>query len=84
MDGEQPIAVLEQLLADKGEQLLRTAILLAGSRSPLQKALYEVAAKIPGVTVAGQYTDSLGRPGRPCTSACGRWSLILTPVRSWR
>jgi len=41
-DGEQPIAVLEQLLTDKGEQLLRTAILLAGSRSdgedPLQNA----------------------------------------------
>ncbi len=46
MDGEQPIAVLEQLLADKGEQLLRTAILLAGSQSDgedlLQAALERV------------------------------------------
>ena len=45
-DGEQPIAVLEQLLTDKGEQLLRTAILLAGSRSDgedlLQNALERV------------------------------------------
>jgi hypothetical protein len=32
MDGEQSIAVLERLLADKGEDLLRTAILLTGSR----------------------------------------------------
>jgi len=43
MDGEQSIAVLEGLLADKGEYLLRTAILLAGSRSDgedlLQSAL---------------------------------------------
>lgn len=31
--------------------------------TPLAQALYEVAAKIPGVTVAGQYTDSLGRTG---------------------
>jgi DNA-directed RNA polymerase specialized sigma24 family protein len=46
MDGAQPIAVLEQLLADKGEHLLRTAILLAGSRSDgedlLQNALERV------------------------------------------
>jgi RNA polymerase sigma-70 factor (sigma-E family) len=46
MDGEQPIAVLEQLLTDKGEHLLRTAILLAGSQSDgedlLQNALERV------------------------------------------
>ena len=28
-------------------------------------------------------TRSAG-PGRPCTLACGRWSLTLTPARSWR
>jgi RNA polymerase sigma-70 factor (sigma-E family) len=46
MDGEQSIAVLEELLADKGENLLRTAILLAGSRAEgedlLQAALERV------------------------------------------
>jgi RNA polymerase sigma-70 factor (sigma-E family) len=46
MDGEQSIAVLEALLADKGEHLLRTAILLAGSRAEgedlLQAALERV------------------------------------------
>lgn len=46
MDGEQPIAVLEQLLTDKGEHLLRTAILLAGSQPDgedlLQTALERV------------------------------------------
>jgi hypothetical protein len=31
--------------------------------SAMQKALYEVLEKIPGVTVAGTYTDSLGRTG---------------------
>jgi RNA polymerase sigma-70 factor (sigma-E family) len=33
MDGEQPVAVLEELLAVKGEHLLRTAVLLAGSHA---------------------------------------------------
>jgi RNA polymerase sigma-70 factor (sigma-E family) len=46
MDGEQSIAVLEQLLAEKGEHLLRTAILLTGSRADgedlLQSALERV------------------------------------------
>jgi RNA polymerase sigma-70 factor (sigma-E family) len=46
MDGEQPIAVLEQLLTDKGDHLLRTAILLAGSQPDgedlLQSALERV------------------------------------------
>lgn len=46
MDGEQSIVALEGLLADKGEYLLRTAILLAGSRSDgedlLQSALERV------------------------------------------
>jgi len=46
MDSEQSIAVLEALIADKGEDLLRTAILLAGSRAEgedlLQAALERV------------------------------------------
>ena len=46
MDGEQPVAVLEQLLVDKGGQLLHTATLLAGSRAEgedlLQSALERV------------------------------------------
>lgn len=46
MDGEQSIAVLEALLAEKGESLLRTAIVLAGSRAEgedlLQAALERV------------------------------------------
>ena len=51
MDGEQSIAVLERLLADKGENLLRTAILLAGSRAEgedlLQAALERVIKSPP-------------------------------------
>ena len=46
MDSEQSIAVLEALIADKGADLLRTAILLAGSRAEgedlLQAALERV------------------------------------------
>jgi RNA polymerase sigma-70 factor (sigma-E family) len=46
MDGEQPVAVLEELLAAKGEHLLRTAVLLAGSHADgedlLQAALERV------------------------------------------
>ena len=46
MDGEQPVSVLEDLLAAKGEHLLRTAVLLAGSHEEgedlLQAALERV------------------------------------------
>lgn len=46
MDSEQPVAVLEDLLAVKGEYLLRTAVLLAGSHADgedlLQAALERV------------------------------------------
>jgi DNA-directed RNA polymerase specialized sigma24 family protein len=46
MDDGQPVAVLEELLAAKGEQLLRTAVLLAGSHADgedlLQAALERV------------------------------------------
>jgi hypothetical protein len=45
--------------------------------APLQKALYEVAAKIPGVTVAGQYTDSLGRTGTALH--IGMWTMVVDP-----
>jgi hypothetical protein len=39
--------------------------LLSGTPAPpaLREALYKVAATIPGVTVKGSYTDSLGRTG---------------------
>lgn len=46
MDDGQPVAVLEELLAAKGEQLLRTAVLLSGSHADgedlLQAALERV------------------------------------------
>ena len=45
--------------------------------APLQKALYEVAAKIPGVTVEGQYTDSLGRTGTALH--IGLWTMVVDP-----
>ena len=45
--------------------------------APLRKALYEVAAKIPGVTVAGQYTDSLGRTGTALH--IGMWTMVVDP-----
>ncbi len=44
---------------------------------PLQKALYDVAAKIPGVTVEGQYTDSLGRTGTALH--IGMWTMVVDP-----
>ena len=39
--------------------------MLSGTPAPpaLREALYKVAATIPGVTVKGSYTDSLGRTG---------------------
>jgi len=43
----------------------------------LRKALYEVAAKIPGVTVDGQYTDSLGRTGTALH--IGMWTMVVDP-----
>jgi hypothetical protein len=43
----------------------------------LQKALYVVAAKIPGVTVDGQYTDSLGRTGTALH--IGLWTMVVDP-----
>jgi hypothetical protein len=41
----------------------------------LQKALYEVAAEIPGVTVEGTYTDSLGRTGT--VLHIGLWTMAI-------
>jgi len=41
----------------------------------LRTALYEVAAKIPGVTVAGSYTDSLGRTGTALH--IGLWTMVV-------
>jgi RNA polymerase sigma-70 factor (sigma-E family) len=63
MDGEQSIAVLERLLADKGEYLLRTAILLTGSRSDgedlLQSALERVIQR--GRAISGDPEGYLRR-----------------------
>src|SRR6202453_5518287 len=46
MDGEQPVDVLEELLAVKGRHLLRTAVMLAGGQEDgedlLQAALERV------------------------------------------
>ena len=44
-------------------------------RPALRKALYEVSAKIPGVTVAGKYTDSLGRTGTALR--IGIWTMAV-------
>jgi hypothetical protein len=41
----------------------------------MQKALYEVMEKIPGVTVAGTYTDSLGRTGTALR--LGSWTVVV-------
>jgi hypothetical protein len=41
----------------------------------LRQALYEVSAEIPGVTVAGTYTDSLGRTGTALH--IGLWTMVV-------
>jgi hypothetical protein len=41
----------------------------------LRRALYEVSAKIPGVTVEGTYTDSLGRTGT--VLHVGMWTMVV-------
>jgi hypothetical protein len=41
----------------------------------LRKALYEVSAKIPGVSVEGTYTDSLGRTGT--VLHVGMWTMVV-------
>ena len=58
------------------------ALLLANDPvSPAMRgALFEVMEKIPGVTVAGQYTDSLGRTGTALTlndSAYLDWTVVI-------
>lgn len=50
-------------------------LLTSGPVSPaLRKALYEVSAEIPGVTVTGKYTDSLGRTGTALH--IGLWTMV--------
>jgi hypothetical protein len=44
-----PVVVLEELLAARGEHLLRTAVLLAGSRADFR----EVYQPAPKVSVSG-------------------------------
>jgi hypothetical protein len=41
----------------------------------LRKALYQVCAEIPGITVDGKYTDSLGRTGT--VLHVGSWNLVV-------
>jgi hypothetical protein len=53
--------------------------LLGGAPAPpaLREALYEVAAKIPGVRVRGDYTDSLGRTGTALR--LGIMTMVVNP-----
>jgi RNA polymerase sigma-70 factor (sigma-E family) len=48
MDGEQPVDVLEELLAIKGEHLLRTAILLAGGQEDGEDLLQAALERLFG------------------------------------
>jgi hypothetical protein len=51
-------------------------LLTSAPMSPaLRKALYEVSAEIPGVTVAGTCTDSLGRTGTALH--IGLWTMVV-------
>jgi hypothetical protein len=64
-----------------GDDLRETAA------SPAQRAaLYEVAARIPGVELVGRVTDSAGRPGIAVamtdTSSRSRQVLIFDPTTS--
>jgi hypothetical protein len=54
--------------------------LLSGTPAPpaLRAALYKVAATIPGVTVTGSYTDSLGRTGTALR--LGPLTAVIDPV----
>jgi hypothetical protein len=53
--------------------------LLGGAPAPLalREALYEVAAKIPGVEVRGDYTGSLGRTGTALR--LGIMTMVVNP-----
>jgi hypothetical protein len=53
--------------------------LLGGTPAPpaLREALYEVAARIPGVKVKGDYTDSLGRTGT--VLQLGIMTMVVNP-----
>lgn len=54
MDAEQPVAILEELLAVKGEHLLRTAVLMTGSQDEgqdlLQAALERVFRRLRSIS----------------------------------
>jgi hypothetical protein len=45
---------------------------------PVRAALYKVAASIPGVTVKGQYTDSMGRTGTAIQ--LGIMTMVVDPT----
>ncbi len=54
------------------------ALLSGDPLSPaMRKALFEVAEKVPGVTVVGSYTDSLGRTGTALRS--GSQTTVVDP-----
>jgi RNA polymerase sigma-70 factor (sigma-E family) len=46
MDAEQPVAVLEELVAAKGEQLRRTAVLLTGSHDEAEDLLQAALERV--------------------------------------
>jgi hypothetical protein len=55
-----------------------TGLLTGTPASPaLRQALCEVAAKIPGVTVKGDFIDLLGRTGMPLK--IGPMTLVVNP-----
>ena len=55
-------------------------ILLVGTPAPpaVRAALFKVEASIPGVTVTGRYTDSLGRTGT--VLRLGRSTMVVDPA----
>jgi hypothetical protein len=57
LDGEQPVAALEQFLAERGQPLLHTAILLAGSRADGEDLLQVELTTPQEGTTAAQKTD---------------------------
>jgi hypothetical protein len=77
-DDQLPFS-LDPALPKSGSSDLFQSIwnLLTGDPVPaaLRKALYEVSAKIPGVTVKGTYTDSLGRTGT--VLHVGMWTMVV-------
>jgi hypothetical protein len=66
---ESPVGSIPDV-ADFGDFADRHAVgaLVRSALATLPQALYEVLSMIPGVTVQGEYTDSLGRTSRRVAS----------------